>query len=180
MSRITEELTPEYVNSILQYGADIAGMIMTLKEKGWELSMLIESLEELEGESEIDGGLRILMKCPMVPVLKAIKSANAFLTGEEKLPDFYPAIVSEYVETYPDDAAILHPLCIVHQQIRKAFGEKGGIEIQQIACRSGETGKVVHSRRGLERTGKNEEDATELLGERACLYACGKMEKEGG
>lgn len=170
MSRITAELSPEFVNGVLQDGVEIPAMIATLQEKGWELSRMISTLEELEGPSEVDGDLRILISCPMVPVLKEIKKANAAQTGAEALPDFYPQIVAEYTARHPEDAAILHPLCIAHQQIRKAFGERSGLEIQQIACRSAETGKVVHSRTGLSKISRSEEEATRMLDTRACIY----------
>ncbi|MBU1999358.1 MAG: hypothetical protein ABIG46_00600 [Candidatus Omnitrophota bacterium] len=172
MSKLTEELAPQYVNSVLQYGADVVEMINKLQKKGEAFSETINSLDELEGAFEIKGTLRILLKCPMVVVLEAIKKANAELTGEEVLPDFYPKLVEEYIKKHPDEGAILHPLCIAHQQIRKAFGQKQGLEIQQIACRSGSTGKVVFSDKGLKEAGMTEEEARKAIGENACLYLC--------
>ncbi|MBU2222319.1 MAG: hypothetical protein KJ722_06835, partial [Candidatus Omnitrophica bacterium] len=170
MIKITDELNLEYVKGLLQYGVDINEMVVKLEEKGRQLAQNIESLEELEGEVEVEGELCVLKQCPMVSVLNAVKKANAELTGEENLPDFYPQIVKDYIENHPEEGAILHPLCIVHQRIRKAFGEKHGFEIQQIACRSGSTGKVVYSKKGLEKAKMNEEEVSKAIGQGACLY----------
>jgi len=174
MSKLVDELNPQYVNSVLQYGAKVEEMILKLEKKGEDLAKTLKDLEELEGASEIKGELHILLKCPMVPVLSSIKKANAEFTGEEALPDFYPQLLKEYIEKHPDDSAILHPLCIAHQHIRKSFGDKQGLNIQQVACRSGSTGKVVYSKKGLTAAGMSEEQAYKEIGENACLFICKK------
>lgn len=92
------------------------------------------------------------------------------MTGIRALPGFYPEIVKEYIDKHPGEGSILHPLCIVHQIIRRTFGRLNGMEIQQIACQSATTGNVVYSKNGLEKSGLTEEEAKELLNEYACLY----------
>lgn len=174
MSRITEELTAEYVNSILQYGREISDMVKDVETKGRQIAETINTLEELEGRSDIEDRLYILKECPMVPVLDSVKKVNAQLIGEEILPDFYPKIVEEYIAERPDDCAILHPLCIAHQVIRKTFGDSHGLKVQQIACRSGSTGKVVFSEKGLTEASMTEEEAKEKLADNACLYLVDK------
>lgn len=69
MTKITDEITLEYLKDFLQYGEKIEKMEEILETKGKALATEIQSLEELEGESEREGDLHLLMKCPMVPVL---------------------------------------------------------------------------------------------------------------
>jgi hypothetical protein len=171
MIYIIEALNPKYINSVLQYGAKIEDMIKQLEQKGNDLAETVKTLKELEGVSLIKGGLHILVKCPMVPVLESVKKANAEFTGEPSLPDFYPQLVEAYINKHPFDAGVLHPLCIAHQQIRKAFGAKHGLEIQQIACRS-DSGEVVYSQQGLKAAGLTEAQACKEIGENACLFIC--------
>ena len=170
MAKITEHINIEYVKEFLQYGEKIAKMVATLETKGKALATEIGTLEELEGKSERKGDKCILKKCPMVPVLEEIKKANEDLTGVRALPNFYAQIVEEYVNLHSGEESILHPLCIAHQVIRKTFAKLKGMHIQQIACRSGESGKVVYSKNGLEKGGLSEEQALEMLGDNACLY----------
>lgn len=174
MSIFIDELSVEYVNSVLQYGALVDEMINKLEQKGRELADKLNTLENLEGASEIKGDLAILLKCPMVPVLNKIKEANEELVGEAVLPDFYPEIVAEYIKMHPDDAAILHPLCIAHQHIRKTFAQRHGLDIQQVACRSDSTGKVVYSKKGLKAAGMSEKQAFQEIGDKACIFLCKK------
>jgi hypothetical protein len=174
MGKITEVLSLDYVNSVLQYGVGIDKMITKLEEKGHQLAQTLKSLEELEGEAEVKDKLRILKKCPMVAVLDAVKKINATLIGEENLPDFYPLIVEQYSKKHSDDCAILHPLCIAHQHIRRAFGEKHQLKIQQIACRSDSTGRVVFSKKGLGEAGLTQGEANQIISQNACLYICEK------
>ena len=177
MSKLSEVLTREYVNSILQYGVTIGEMIEKLEQKGEELTKSIKSLEDLEGKSESKGDKNFLIACPMTKVLGEIKKANAELTGVEELPDFYPEIVKEYIKEHPDDAAILHPLCIVHQHIRNSFGKKQGLVLQQIACRSLATGKVVYSKKGIKEAATDEKQVDSEIANFACLYLCKKCAK---
>ena len=170
MSKLVDEITVDYLKEFLQYGEKADKMEKTLETKGKALATEIEFLEELEGEATDAENLKALLDCPMTNVLKEIKKVNEELTGENAFPDFYKDIVDEYKKKYPDDAAILHPLCIVHQSIRKTFGKIHGQEIQQVACRAMATGDVVYSKKGLGANGISEEKAKEMLEGKACLY----------
>jgi hypothetical protein len=170
MVKITEELNLDYVHEVLKYGRRIKDMIGDLERKGAELAKEVTSLEELEGKAEVQGENVILLACPMVPVLNELKKEHKELLGIEKLPAYFPDIVDMYISMNPNSAAILHPLCIAHQHIRKEFGKAHGAEIEQIACRSGATGEVVYAKAGLDKAKMTEDDAKKLLGERACLY----------
>ncbi len=176
MAKLTDEITIEYLKDILQYGEKIENMESVLEKKGKTIATQVSTLAELEGESFEKDGFRVLKECPMVPVLKQIKEANEELTGINAFPGFYADIVKEYIEKNPGEGAILHPLCIVHQIIRKTYGILNGKHIQQVACRSMETGKVVYSETGMEKGGLTEEEADELIQEESDeqinLYAC--------
>ena len=170
MSRIEDICSLEFVQSVLHDGVPIDGMIETLVLKADEEARNVGSLEELEGESIPDGDLRILKTCPMVPVINAVKKHNLAETGEDALPAYYREIVERCIEQYPGEAAILHPLCIVHQAMRDVISSGKGTLTRQIACRSGATGEVVFANKGLSAANLTEEQARGKIDGYACMY----------
>ncbi|MFQ6118530.1 MAG: hypothetical protein ACE5KE_01445 [Methanosarcinales archaeon] len=113
----------------------------------------------------------------MVPVLNQVMQKLG-----EKLPEYFNKVVEEYIRLNPDDAAIIHPLCIAHQRIRELIisnlkiGETHPLNFYQLSCRStlrqGGTGKNVYSERGLKKTGMSREDVDPFLTpeDNACIY----------
>lgn len=160
----------EFIHSVLTDGADVDRVIETLVLKADAEADSVGSLEELEGSSVQDGDVRVLEKCPMVPTLNTIKKDNLAETGKEELPGFYGEIVQRYAQQHPDEAAVLHPLCIVHQAMRDIIGSRKGHLTRQIACRSGATGKVVFANNGLSLANLTEDQAKEKIDGYACMY----------
>ncbi|MFQ6056108.1 MAG: hypothetical protein ACE5J3_09025 [Methanosarcinales archaeon] len=160
----------DFISSVLQEGEDIDNIIETLVLKADEEAENVKELEELEGKSIKDGNLRILKECPMMPVLAIIKKENLAETGKEELPVFYGEIVKKYIEHHPDEAAVLHPLCIVHQAMRDIIGSQKGHLTRQVACRSCDTGKVVFAKNGLSLANLTEEQAKDKIEGYACMY----------
>lgn len=170
MLTIQKICSVEFVHSVLREGADIDQIIEALVLKAEEEAGKVESLEELEGESIYDGDLRMLQKCPMVPLLNSIKKEELARTGKEALPGFYRDIVERAIEQNPGEGSLLHPLCIVHQAMRDIISSQKGSITRQIACRSADTGKVVFARNGLLLAGLTEDQARDQLDGLACLY----------
>lgn len=170
MNKLETEITIEFAKLVLQYGKKIEEIEKELEKKGTELGTQIKDLEDLEGQSVKNGDCSILINCPMTKLLKEIKQTNEELTGINELPLFYKEVIANYIKLHPGEEAILHPLCIVHQIIRKNIGKVNNLAIQQVACRSMETGKVVIAKNGIKKCQFLEKDVTHLLAQNACLY----------
>lgn len=101
----------------------------------------------------------------MSSVMGEIKKRNG-----GKIPDYFTKIVDSYLSRSQRRRAILHPLCIVHQIIRKTFGQEKGMYFQQIACRSTTTGEIVFDDDGIVMSGLSEEKIKEMIKDSACMY----------
>lgn len=176
MSKLTDEITLDYLKNNLQYGEQVEKMIEILETKAREIASEVSSLEEMEGPAQEKGEYRMVEKCPLIPVLNEVKKYNAAYIGSNifSVPAFYPKIVDQYDVKYPDDSALLSPLCIICQVARRAFGELKGIDIQHIACKHYKAPKAVCSRKGLRKFGLTEAEAAQLMGNNNCLYGCKK------
>ena len=159
-----------FIHSILWEGVDADEVIEALVLKAVEEAKNVKSMEEFEGESIHDGDLRILKKCPMVPTLNIIMKENLAQTGKEELPVFYREIVEKFIGQHPDEAAVLHPLCIVHQSMRDIISSEKRCLARQIACRSEATGKVVFAKNGLSLANLTENQARDKIDVYACMY----------
>lgn len=161
----------EFIRATLREGTEVDELIEALVRKAQEEAENVETLEALEGEViQDDDELRILKECPMVSLLGLVKKETLARTGKDELPGFYKEIVQRYSERNPDDAAILHPLCIFHQVMRDVIGARNGKLTRQVACRSGESGKVVISENGRLLANLTEDRIREKIDGYACLY----------
>lgn len=167
MAEISRLITLTFVNEIFRQGRPVEEIISDFETKGFEMGELVDDLEKFEGESIIKDSLRILKACPMAPLLAEIKRLNNGI-----LPEHFDDVVNQYKTRYPRRAGILHPLCIVHQIVRKTFGMKKDLYFEQIACRSA-SGEVVFCEDGLVMSGLSEQEARELISGYACLYYLG-------
>jgi len=167
MPEIARLITPETVQKIFNRGRGVEEIIEELERIGFELGEKVEDLVDFEGESIIKDSLRILKVCPMVGLLAELKKLN-----NGRLPAHFEDVVAQYKVRYPRMAGILHPLCIVHQIVRKTFGMKKEVYFEQIACR-GAGGEVVFCEDGLVMSGLSEDDAKNLIEGNACLYFLG-------
>ena len=154
-------------NAVFKEGRPVEEIIAELENRGFELGEQVEDLEKFEGESIIKDGLHILKVCPMAGLLSELKRLN-----NGKLPEHFEEVVRRYKTKYPRRAGILHPLCIVHQIVRKTFGMNKDRYFEQIACRSA-TGEVVFCEDGLVMSGLTEDEARSLINGYACLYYLG-------
>lgn len=168
MSEIARLITIDYINSIFKEGRSIEEIIEDLENKGFELGQEVEDLDRFEGESLVKDSLRILKACPMIGLLEELKRLN-----NDQLPQYFKDVVNQYKTKYPRRAGILHPLCIVHQIVRKTFGMNKDKYFEQIACRSASSGEVVFCEDGLVMAGLNEDEARNLIANYACLYYLG-------
>lgn len=168
MAGFSELIDIDWLMGVLDEQKPIEEIIGVLEEKGFELGQQIDSIEALEGEVIHKGDLRILPLCPMTPLLKAIMERY-----RGKLPDSFHRIVESYRERHPQQAAVLHPLCIVHQTIRKTFGMAHDEYFEEVACRSLSSAEVVISEQGLVMSGLTEDEAREIIKDAACLYFVG-------
>ena len=181
MERLAQEITVEFIDSLKGAEENIGKITAQLEDKGKELSQSLAHIEELEGAGQTRDDVHILMKCPLLPVLREIKMMNAgSCPEEEEFPEYLRQIRDAYLRRFPG-AAILHPLCIVHQHIRKAFLEESGVATEDIACRNAETGEVAIStakslRSRSVKTEKTIEDLT-YTAHFSCVYRCSKKKK---
>lgn len=167
--------TLDFVHSVIRKGEDVDTIVEALVLKADEEAKNVNSLEELEGEAIEEGAIRILKKCPMVPVLEIIRKENLARTGREELPAFYQDIVDRFIEQHPGEGAQLHPLCIVHQAMRDIIGSHKGRLTRQIACRSPFTGKVVFSQNGLNLANLTVDRVRDKIEGHACMYMTRKL-----
>ncbi len=168
MAGFAELIDINWLMSILDGEKSIEEILKALEEKGFELGQEIDSVEALEGKVIHEGDLRILPHCPMSPLLDKIKELHG-----GRLPESFPKIVEAYRQRHPQAAAVLHPLCIVHQTIRKTFGMAHDEYFEEVACRSESSGEVAVSEQGLVMSGLSEEQAKEIVRDAACLYFVG-------
>ncbi len=168
MPYLSDKLSADFVMEILKEGLDVNNLINVLENTGFELAGEVKSLEELEGESVKDGDVYILKSCPMSNVIEEIKRRN-----NGSFPEYFRNIVDVYLKRSQRRRAILHPLCIVHQIIRKTFGQEKGMYFQQVACRSIKTGEVVFDDDGIVMSGLSEEEIKEMIKDSACIYYLG-------
>lgn len=167
MPEIARLITIDFISSVFKEGRSIEEIIEDLENKGFELGQKVEDLDRFEGESIVKESLRILKSCPMTGLLVELKRLN---NGE--LPEYFKDVVNQYKTKYPRRAGILHPLCIVHQIVRKTFGMNKDKYFEQIACRSS-SGEVVFCEDGLVMAGLSEDEAKSLIADYACLYYLG-------
>ncbi len=168
MTKLSEIIDLQWLMQLLDDNMPIEELIKELENKGFELGQSIDSIEALEGKVIHKGDLRLLPACPMVPLLNKIKESHG-----GSYPDSFPKIVNAYKEKNPTSAGILHPLCIVHQTIRKTFGMAHDEYFEQVACRSTSSGEIVTSEAGLVMSGLSDAEARDMVKEAACLYFVG-------
>ncbi len=168
MADIAKLITVEYINGVFKEGRPVEEIIGDLENRGFELGQIVDDLDGFEGESIVKESLRILKTCPMTGLLNELKRLN---NGE--LPQYFKDVVNQYKTRYPRRAGILHPLCIVHQIVRKTFGMNKDKYFEQIACRSASSGEVVFCEDGLVMAGLSEDEARSLIANYACLYYLG-------
>ena len=172
MARLIDEVTLDFLKEKLQYGEQVDKMIANLETKAKEITSGVASLDELDGDAEKQGSLRIFKKCLMLSVLSEVKKFNAEFMGSGifTLPAYYAQIVNHYSDAHPDDNAFITPLCILCQVARKTFGEAHHMDVQHVACKPFMSKNVVCSKKGLEKSGITEEKAKELLANTMCMY----------
>jgi GTPase Era involved in 16S rRNA processing len=175
MAELQRICNADFIRSTLRKDDEIGQIVEALVLKAAEEAERVGSLEELEGESFPDANVTILKKCPMEPVLAVIKKEQLAQTGREELPGFYQVIVNKFIEEQPDDAAVLHPLCIVHQAMRDIVGSQKGSLTRQVACRSAASGAVVFSKNGLASANLTAARAREKINGYACMYIQKKL-----
>jgi len=123
-------------------------------------------IQALEGEGVRVNDIIILNKCPMSPLFADYQEDGQF-------PGYWNAIADEYISHFKN-GAILHPLCIVHQNFRDELAGKipkgkSFVHSIPVACRSG-SGKVVYSEFGLSIAERTKEDIERLIKGRACAF----------
>jgi len=165
--KLSSEINAAYVGDVLTADVAIDKLLNILETKGKEMGSQISSMEELEGESAVNGNMRILKQCPMSGVIAEVKANN-----NGALPSHYNEIVKGFKARYPNRGAILHPLCIIHQVIRTTFGMEHGEYYEEVACR-GADGMIAVSEDGLVMSGLTADAAREMVSGAACLYYIG-------
>jgi len=169
MALLVDEITADYVTSVITDDVSVPGLLEILEAKGGELGKRVGSMEELEGSSRQEGDLLfILEKCPMSSAIDEIKKRNG---GE--LPNHFDRVVEAFKKKYPGRGAILHPLCIIHQVVRTTFGMEQGLYFEEVACRSADSGEIAFAKDGLVMSELSEEEARRLVEGSACLYYVG-------
>lgn len=168
MAKFSELIDVKWLTDLLESGKSVGEITKILEEKGFELGEQIESIEDLEGDVIHEGDLRILPECPMAPLLSGIKESNS---GE--LPASFKSVTESYKKSNPNSAGILHPLCIVHQLIRKTYGMSNDEFFEQVSCRSTSSGEIVTSEAGLVMSGLSENEAKDMVKDKACMYFVG-------
>lgn len=169
MTELDKICNLEFIEKVLQENIDVDKLIEQLVLKAHEAAPTVESLEKLEGKSIKKGNIVLLKHCPMIKIIQTIKEKNFKKTGKKDFPAFYKKIIQKYTEKYPDDAAILHPFCIVHQAIREIICASKNILARQIACRDS-SGKVATSKKGLKLASLTEDEVKDMIKEYACAY----------
>ena len=169
MIKLQEICNLEFAEKVLQENINVDDLIETLVLRAHKEAPNIKSQEELEGKSIQKGDAVLLKQCPMVKVINEIKEKNFQKTGKREFPDFYKKIIQRYIEKYPDEAAVLHPFCIVHQAMREIIGASKDFLIRQIACRSAD-GKIVMSKNGLKAANLTADEVKAMIEKHACLY----------
>lgn len=172
----------DFVHQLLEDNKNngIDHLIELLVLKALEEAKNVSSLKSLEGESSAKGNLRILKTCPMASTLNAIKKENLAKTGKKKFPKIFQDIVQKYLEKYPNEGAILHPLCIVHQAIRDIIASKKnfisrGIACRGAACHSPKKENIAYSKEGIHLSGKTKKQVTTLIKGHSCVYLLKKF-----
>lgn len=168
MALLVDEITADYVMSVITEDVSVSALLETLEAKGGELGKRVGSMGELEGSSRQEGNLFILGTCPMASAIDEIKRRNG---GE--LPKHFGRVVEAFKEKYPGRGAILHPLCIIHQVVRTTFGMEHGLYFEEVACRSAGSGEIAFAKDGLVMSELSEEEASRLIDGSACLYYVG-------
>lgn len=168
MAILADEITADYVMSLITEDVSVSDLLETLEAKGNELGKRIKSMEELEGRSRQEGNLSILEACPMSSAIAEIEKRNG---GE--LPRHFGRVVDAFKKKHPGRGAILHPLCIIHQVVRTRFGMEHGQYFEEVACRSAGSGEIVFAKDGLVMSELIEEEARRLIANAACLYYVG-------
>ena len=124
-------------------------------------------LTYLEGPGFRVGDLFVLKQCPIAPLFSEFRENGEF-------PEYWDRLSREYLGQYGKEA-ILHPLCIVHQTFRDQLTgriRKGEhfVHSVTVGCRSGATGKIVHSSYGLGVSKLTEQEVDAALEGHACAF----------
>lgn len=169
MTRLEKICNLEFAEKFLMENIDVDELLEKLVLKANKEAPKIKSLEQLEGRAIEKDNIALLKQCPMVPIINAIKERNFQKTGKREFPKFYNKLVKRYIEKYPDEAAILHPFCIVHQAMREIIGASKDILVRQIACKSVD-GKIAISKRGKKLANLTDNEIKTMLKDNACIY----------
>jgi len=103
--------------------------------------------------------------CPFRDTVKQLSDENneAFVALTEKHRMLHP------------DAAVVHPFCVCHQNVRKIILDKtlingSRIKSQTILCRSSALDKTAFDSQALDDIGLDQDEALKLLRANTCLY----------
>ncbi|MDI6817035.1 MAG: ATPase domain-containing protein [Actinomycetota bacterium] len=103
--------------------------------------------------------------CPFRDTVRQLSDENneAFIALTEKHRTLYP------------DAAVVHPFCVCHQNVRKIILDKtfingSHLKSQTILCKSSALDKTAFDSRALDDVGLDKDAALELLQANTCLY----------
>ncbi|MCR4316606.1 MAG: hypothetical protein NUW37_09690 [Planctomycetes bacterium] len=161
----------KFIRTLVCDEFEIDALIDELRESAEEMATVPEDKDEFSSKKEDHSqSLGVLKVCPMEPALRRIMAEFYAETGEYDVPEFYDRILRRYYERFPEEAAALHPLCILCQSMRDIRGFESGFLTTQILCRSTLTGDVAYSKLGLRIAKLTPEQASEKLSGHACLY----------
>jgi len=165
---ITEKTT--YLRRLARTTADVYAGRMDFRdledfEQQYDLGNT--PLTYLEGPGFRVGDLFVLKHCPIAPLFSEFKENGSF-------PEYWDRVSDEFMRQYGKEA-ILHPLCIVHQTFRDQLTSrlrKGEhfVHSVTVACRSGATGKILHSSYGIGVAKLPEQEVDAALERHACAF----------